>query len=100
MPRDHAPKRCQVTQGCTAAHSHTRAYHPRQSGRLPRARPPDVHFSLVFLFLFFFNDTASTEIYPLSLPGPLPISALSLPRLALPVDPRPLAEQLDRVRES
>src|SRR2546427_5812614 len=26
-----------------------------------------------FLFFFFFNDPATTEIYPLSLPAPLPI---------------------------
>src|SRR3954449_1265713 len=26
-----------------------------------------------FVFFFFFNDTATTEIYTLSLPGPLPI---------------------------
>src|SRR5256886_10114387 len=36
-----------------------------------------------FLLFFFFNDTATTEIYTLSLHDALPISAL---------DPRPLAE--------
>src|SRR3982075_4752734 len=29
---------------------------------------------LSFFFFFFFNDTATTEIYPLSLPDALPIS--------------------------
>src|SRR5258708_8722748 len=31
----------------------------------------------VFIFLFFFNDTATTEIYTLSLHDALPISSLS-----------------------
>src|ERR1039457_4500912 len=31
------------------------------------------------LFFFFFNDTATTEIYPLPLPEALPISALAPP---------------------
>src|SRR5215212_11857599 len=31
-------------------------------------------FSLVFVVFFFFNDTATTEIYPLSLHDALPIS--------------------------
>src|SRR5260221_813206 len=30
---------------------------------------------LIFLFFFFFNDTATTEIYTLSLHDPLPISS-------------------------
>src|SRR5712664_4370651 len=32
-------------------------------------------FAYCFLFFFFFNDTATTEIYPLSLHDALPISA-------------------------
>src|SRR4051812_50208971 len=32
------------------------------------------HFSIVFTFFFFFNDTATTEIYTLSLHDALPIS--------------------------
>src|SRR6267142_7033227 len=34
-----------------------------------------MHLSLLFLFFFFFNDTATTEIYTLSLHDALPISA-------------------------
>src|SRR5947208_16617366 len=38
---------------------------------------PSLYFSLVFLLsLFFFNDTATTEIYTLSLHDALPISGL------------------------
>src|SRR6266498_6005973 len=37
-------------------------------------RPPFPHFPLPFQF-FFFNDTATTEIYTLSLHDALPISA-------------------------
>src|SRR3954470_25086404 len=32
--------------------------------------------SLIFLFFFFFNDTATTEIYTLSLHDALPISSI------------------------
>src|SRR5687767_15309052 len=39
-----------------------------------------------FFFLFFFNDTATTEIYTLSLHDALPISAHSI-RLLRPVKP-------------
>src|SRR6266581_5176437 len=35
----------------------------------------DLKFVSVFLFFFFFNDTATTEIYTLSLHDALPISA-------------------------
>src|SRR5712675_3575907 len=34
----------------------------------------------LFLFLFFFNDTATTEIYTLSLHDALPISSFTAPR--------------------
>src|SRR2546422_7044374 len=34
---------------------------------------------LLFLFFFFFNDTATTEIYTLSLHDALPISVSALP---------------------
>src|SRR2546427_7971245 len=46
---------------------------------------------------FFFNDTATTEIYTLSLHDALPISAAAVPRVYLdyagfsPVDPRVVA---------
>src|SRR5258708_22418195 len=43
--------------------------------RLPR--------SSVFSFFFFFNDTATTEIYTLSLHDALPISQLLVPRKRL-----------------
>src|SRR3954463_15729316 len=33
----------------------------------------------LFNNIFFFNDTATTEIYPLSLPDALPISSINLP---------------------
>ena len=33
------------------------------------------HLSLISFFLFFFNDTATTEIYTLSLHDALPISS-------------------------
>src|SRR3954449_907436 len=36
--------------------------------------PSSLYFTLLFFF-FFFNDTATTEIYPLSLHDALPISA-------------------------
>src|SRR5436309_5622968 len=46
----------------------------------------DVH--LVICFLFFFNDTATTEIYTLSLHDALPISGVSLPQRFLLRDPQ------------
>src|SRR3989441_6170733 len=46
----------------------------------------DVYLVLFTLFLFFFNDTATTEIYTLSLHDALPISQWrSLKRWILPV---------------
>src|SRR3989441_9995452 len=38
-------------------------------------------------FFFFFNDPATTEIYPLSLPDALPISPRAWPRLRAPSAP-------------
>src|SRR5258708_36640631 len=38
---------------------------------------------LVFFFFFFFNDTATTEIYPLSLHDALPILRERLPGVVL-----------------
>src|SRR5258708_36458699 len=37
--------------------------------------PAHQHFSRLFALFFFFNDTATTEIYTLSLHDALPISA-------------------------
>src|SRR5258705_970284 len=37
------------------------------------------------LFFFFFNDTATTEIYTLSLHDALPICKVYFPRMALPL---------------
>src|SRR4051795_13581796 len=39
-----------------------------------RLRVRDVPHRGVFIFVFFFNDPAPTEIYPLSLPDALPIN--------------------------
>src|SRR5436190_3599172 len=36
------------------------------------------HFTLTFLLFFFFNDTATTEIYTLSLHDALPISVVAM----------------------
>src|ERR1043165_7739507 len=52
-------------------------YSDRKSKRLkPR------HVALSRLPPFFFNDTATTEIYPLSLHDALPIFSLTLPHMA------------------
>src|SRR3712207_7997032 len=40
-----------------------------------------MHFAVLVLHIFFFNDPATTEIYPLSPPDALPISA-QIDRLA------------------
>src|SRR5256885_10214213 len=49
----------------------------------------------IFLFFFFFNDTATTEIYTLSLHDALPIScraaAAAVSRCALVTSPMPRA---------
>src|SRR3712207_7184569 len=53
----------------------------------------------VYILLFFFNDTATTEIYTLSLHDALPISpGLSLPHttIAPPAAPRQVPRPLDR----
>src|SRR2546427_11034392 len=47
------------------------------------------HTRLLFLFLFFFNDTATTEIYTLSLHDALPISRHSGPFPKPPTWPWP-----------
>src|SRR5574337_252189 len=46
-------------------------------------------------FFFFFNDTATTEIYTLSLHDALPISALCWHNLAVAERPRLWAQGLD-----
>src|SRR6202042_1701933 len=51
-------------------------HHPRISpSHFPRLhpRPPSYCSQLFLFFFFFFNDTATTEIYPLSLHDALPI---------------------------
>src|SRR2546430_17218276 len=48
------------------------------------------------LFFFFFNDTATTEIYTLSLHDALPILALRVARLQLHADARPRQVGLQR----
>src|SRR6266511_6190113 len=51
-----------------------------------------------FLFLFFFNDTATTEIYTLSLHDALPISAPTSPAAPPPVGLPPV-EDMPRSEE-
>src|SRR2546426_8863181 len=46
---------------------------------------------LLYFFFFFFNDTATTEIYPLSLHDALPISARCCSRPVSQVLPPPAA---------
>src|SRR5256886_16013104 len=62
--------------------------------------PPDgtllVHTTHISRF-FFFNDTATTEIYPLSLPGALPIS--SRPSIAGDDERLACDEQVRRVHQ-
>src|SRR5947208_13262224 len=41
------------------------------------------YFFIFFSFLFFFNDTATTEIYTLSLHDALPISGFEVPWIVL-----------------
>ena len=43
-----------------------------------------------FLIFFFFNDTATTEIYTLSLHDALPISANFSPMVVLPTPEKPI----------
>src|SRR6185437_17071584 len=47
------------------------------------------HSSISVLFFFFFNDTATTEIYTLSLHDALPISCPDAARARSPGQPRP-----------
>src|ERR1022692_2427447 len=57
----------------------TVSYHGAWRGRIARdwlAGEPEVGGKLVNLFFFFFNDTATTEIYTLSLHDALPISVV------------------------
>src|SRR2546422_6771145 len=50
------------------------------------------------LLLFFFNDTATTEIYTLSLHDALPISpGLAAPALAMAAPPRPPKQDDERL---
>src|SRR5260370_36323109 len=52
-------------------------------------RCPSVPRPLAASWLFFFNDTATTEIYPLSLHDALPISSPSPPTIQAPPSPIP-----------
>src|SRR3712207_8768324 len=60
----------------------------------------------MILFFFFFNDTATTEIYTLSLHDALPISAIPALNLLLkilsyvPSGPKPLTPYYLRVRST
>src|SRR2546422_443895 len=49
-------------------------------------------------FLFFFNDTATTEIYTLSLHDALPISAAAWKRVSFSISLRHWAKALARLR--
>src|SRR2546422_7232959 len=51
------------------------------------------------LFFFFFNDTATTEIYTLSLHDALPICSLGMQRCVLVGDLRSLRRQHRRQRQ-
>src|SRR3990172_6772848 len=54
----------------------TSALYSRRMRSDRKSTPSELHSPLHILFLFFFfNDTATTEIYPLSLHDALPISA-------------------------
>src|SRR6202453_2769908 len=69
----------------SSSRSNRRLVHPRtvrmssRSGRPVSAGacPSRSLFSAVSMFFFFFNDTATTEIYPLSLHDALPISKIA-----------------------
>src|SRR6267143_4910856 len=59
---------------------------------------PSYHFMLVFFFLF--NDTATTEIYTLSLHDALPISTVSTGYFPLAVSGRASRHRYRRDRKS
>src|SRR3712207_9230705 len=50
--------------------------------------------SVCFIFFFFFNDTATTEIYTLSLHDALPILATSMFWFPAPAEPSPAVEEM------
>src|SRR5256885_3082593 len=50
-------------------------------------------FLIYFIFFFFFNDTATTEIYTLSLHDALPISAAQVHDMALRLAPEKVLRQ-------
>src|SRR6185436_21107814 len=54
---------------------------------------------LLFTFIFFFNDTATTEIYTLSLHDALPISPASAPHDARRARPAPAVASPTRSEE-
>src|SRR6266478_9806139 len=56
--------------------------------------------TLPFIFFFFFNDTATTEIYTLSLHDALPISLVELLLLALPGQIERLRDLVDALQVS
>src|ERR1044071_10419429 len=55
--------------------------------------------SVIFLLLFFFNDTATTEIYTLSLHDALPISFRAMPGRAYRADSGSAAARSGRSEE-
>src|ERR1039457_123883 len=64
-------------------HEKCRGLRSQQEAAQPQGTPARLHalgrfliplaFCFLFFFFFFFNDTATTEIYPLSLHDALPI---------------------------
>src|SRR5258706_412899 len=67
-PRGHPPPTTQSRHQLLGLHRHAQPAHGRGLRYFPRQQPPRS------LPLFFFNDTATTEIYTLSLHDALPIS--------------------------
>src|ERR671928_624410 len=56
------------------------------------------HYLMFYLF-FFFNDTATTEIYTLSLHDALPIYNVALNAIMLGLSPKDARERFERVIE-
>src|SRR5882672_12311098 len=69
---------------------------PRTRGRILYSFEKSGWCRLSFVFLFFFNDTATTEIYTLSLHDALPIWRISLPRCTRRCQPMRRCPRADR----